>query len=801
MANKLGSLLIQLGADTALLQKDMGRAVGIMDRGAKQMSSAVSSVNRALGGIVSFIAIKRGIETIITASAESEAAMRQLEARIKSTGGAAGLTAAQIAESSKAFEKASTFDDEAILSAQTRLLQFGTIAGQTFFDATQAVLDLSVALDKDLNESALLVGKAFSDPAKGIRLLTKAGVTFTEQQKAQINQMAEVGDRLGQQKILLEALTTATGGAAKAARDTLGGALKSLENTLQDLIENDSASLPALTKAINSFNDSLSDPAAKRTIDEFTSAIIDGLSWVVENGPSVAANLESIGTSIVNLGKAFIVFKAAAFGGARGGPIGAVLLGSLAAMELFQGEVGRFLADPRLKKLQDLADESTNAKNDRLRASLGIPEGGLKGPGGLQVSIGAPAPKGKSITNVPPVDDAAIKAAASAEKTRLESIKSIIDGLKEQQATLGKGESALVAYKLQVLGATKAQVDFAVSLSQANAIQEIIDALEKEGATLGLTGAALTAYQLSVNGASQSQIEFATAIARSNIAKQNDLDILEKEKTAREELNDKIKKIRDEAITGMMDEVTAIRIAEGLKVEAVIQGVDARLITEQKAADIIALIHKKAAKDVEEALKKNTDAISEFTLEAARKIQNALGDQIFNILQGKFENIGDTFKATLDRMVADALAAQLAQKLFGDFDKTSKIGGWIGSLLGMFGGGGGSAASIFPGFANGAPFSKGNVIPFASGGIVSSPTLFPMARGTGLMGEAGPEAVMPLKRLPNGKLGVQADGGGRGVVLNINISGVQDARGIREAGNHAAARVGSALQAAMQRNS
>ncbi len=42
------------------------------------------------------------------------------------------------------------------------------------------------------------------------------------------------------------------------------------------------------------------------------------------------------------------------------------------------------------------------------------------------------------------------------------------------------------------------------------------------------------------------------------------------------------------------------------------------------------------------------------------------------------------------------------------------------------------------------------------GGIVNTPTVFPMARGYGLMGEAGPEAVMPLKRLASGKLGVAA---------------------------------------------
>jgi lambda family phage tail tape measure protein len=78
--------------------------------------------------------------------------------------------------------------------------------------------------------------------------------------------------------------------------------------------------------------------------------------------------------------------------------------------------------------------------------------------------------------------------------------------------------------------------------------------------------------------------------------------------------------------------------------------------------------------------------------------------------------------------------------------------------------------------ANGNAFWDGNVIPFANGGVVSSPTMFPMARGMGVMGEAGPEAIMPLQRGADGKLGVRAGGGGQGgVVINQTIT--IDARG------------------------
>lgn len=73
-------------------------------------------------------------------------------------------------------------------------------------------------------------------------------------------------------------------------------------------------------------------------------------------------------------------------------------------------------------------------------------------------------------------------------------------------------------------------------------------------------------------------------------------------------------------------------------------------------------------------------------------------------------------------------------------------------------------------FADGGAFTQGRVMPFAKGGVVSQPTHFPMRGGTGLMGEAGPEAIMPLRRGADGKLGVAAAGGGRAVNVTFNVS-------------------------------
>ncbi|KAJ56583.1 tail protein [Actibacterium mucosum KCTC 23349] len=102
-------------------------------------------------------------------------------------------------------------------------------------------------------------------------------------------------------------------------------------------------------------------------------------------------------------------------------------------------------------------------------------------------------------------------------------------------------------------------------------------------------------------------------------------------------------------------------------------------------------------------------------------------------------------------------------------------------------------------FAKGAPFTQGRVMPFANGGVVSGPTMFPMRGGTGLMGEAGPEAIMPLTRGADGRLGVQSHGGGRAVHVTMNIS-TPDVQGFRRSQSQIANDLSRALSRGQRNN-
>jgi phage-related minor tail protein len=164
-------------------------------------------------------------------------------------------------------------------------------------------------------------------------------------------------------------------------------------------------------------------------------------------------------------------------------------------------------------------------------------------------------------------------------------------------------------------------------------------------------------------------------------------------------------------------------------------------------------------------------------MEGLNKLADSFGTKIVNAFAGAIIH-GRKFSDVLR-----GLALSLAQTALTAALKP------LGNLLGsMFGG-------LFAN-AKGNVFSQGRVQPFASGGIVNSPTLFPMKSGTGLMGEAGPEAIVPLARGRDGKLGIRGGGGGINVTVNISTP---DARSFQQSQSQITAMMARAV-ARGQRN-
>lgn len=161
----------------------------------------------------------------VAAAREAIAIDNQTAAVIKSTGSAAGVTAEHVESLSNRLQKQQTISDELVQTGANLLLTFTNIrneagAGNDIFDQTVELAgDMSVALGQDMKSASILLGKALNDPAKGLSALTRVGVSFTDQQKEQIQALVETGDTMGAQKVILEELNTQFAGSAAAQSD------------------------------------------------------------------------------------------------------------------------------------------------------------------------------------------------------------------------------------------------------------------------------------------------------------------------------------------------------------------------------------------------------------------------------------------------------------------------------------------------------------------------------------------------------------------------------------------------------
>lgn len=181
------------------------------------------------------------------------------EAVIRSTGGAAGVTAERVGQLATQLSRMSGADDEAIQGAENLLLTFTKIGGDIFPEATTAIVDMATAMNKgnaataDFQGATIQVGKALNDPIKGITALSRVGVSFTEQQKEQIKALVESGDVMGAQKIILKELQTEFGGAAKAFGQTDAGKQAKAMVDLGNAMEGIGAAIAPIVTKVASF--------------------------------------------------------------------------------------------------------------------------------------------------------------------------------------------------------------------------------------------------------------------------------------------------------------------------------------------------------------------------------------------------------------------------------------------------------------------------------------------------------------------------------------------------------------------
>jgi len=185
------------------------------------------------------------------------------------------------------FQKVTTFGDEVTLSGMAILATFKQVRGEGFERATKAAMDMSSVMGTDLNSSILQIGKALNNPIKGLSMLTRVGVTFTDEQTNQIKALQKSGDMYGAQAIILKELETQFDGTAGALRTTFKGSVDAAGNALGDLKEQMGF---AITK-----NEYFLDLVAD-TEDRF----VTWTQYLVENREEIHKYAEEVGITVVN---------------------------------------------------------------------------------------------------------------------------------------------------------------------------------------------------------------------------------------------------------------------------------------------------------------------------------------------------------------------------------------------------------------------------------------------------------------------------------------------------------------------
>jgi hypothetical protein len=208
----------------------------------------------ALGGIA--LAAKAGLEGVMA----DDEALANLQSTITSTGNAANITSESFFAYANELQKVTGTGADEITQGAALLATFKNVrnevgkGNQVFNRATKAALDLSKKGFGDLSGSNKMLGKALNDPIRGITALGRAGVTFTDEQKATIKTLQESGRTLDAQKIILREVEDQVSGTAEAFGATTRGKIERSKRAFEEMQKTLArALLPVLESAASIF--------------------------------------------------------------------------------------------------------------------------------------------------------------------------------------------------------------------------------------------------------------------------------------------------------------------------------------------------------------------------------------------------------------------------------------------------------------------------------------------------------------------------------------------------------------------
>lgn len=313
MPISLTSLLLHVGADTKDAESGLGRIGGLVGGMGKTFGATAIAMTGGMGLIGAGVLAAAGtLKGFVEAAEDGQVKTAQLEAVLRSTHNAAGLSETALNKMGKQLESLTAYDDEAWTASQTLLLGFTHIGKTVFPQAEIAAANLATRLGVDLSSATKTVGLALDNPIAGMGRLRALGVVLTQQQKDQITAFQNSGQIMKAQGVIIDALNTKYGGAAEAYGKTLPGALAMLSNAFNDIKENiGGAIIPAVSGMVSALVplvegiSNLGGPLLQHLSDGLSGLVSGGFSVVNKAFKDLSPAVDGLGSAIGGIVQAF----------------------------------------------------------------------------------------------------------------------------------------------------------------------------------------------------------------------------------------------------------------------------------------------------------------------------------------------------------------------------------------------------------------------------------------------------------------------------------------------------------------
>lgn len=278
---------------------------------------------------------------MVAAYRAQEEAEAKLQAALTATGYAAGLTKTELTKHADELQKTTGVADDVIISTQGMIASFKNISGDSFKRTTEAIIDFAASQQKagaaasEVEARSMMLARALDNPIQNLSILTRVGITFTDQQKEQIKAMQESGDMAGAQDVILKTLEGRFGGTAEAMNKANMG-IKDFKNILGDMQEQvgkaivDNANFGSVMERVNGALRDLAESGYIELWAEKVKAAIEAMLPVV--GKLVAA-IAKVG-GVITGGVQRVAAFAGGVSGGRGGLSGRLTAGFEASMDV-----------------------------------------------------------------------------------------------------------------------------------------------------------------------------------------------------------------------------------------------------------------------------------------------------------------------------------------------------------------------------------------------------------------------------------------------------------------------------------